>query len=223
MSTGALRRHSLPVNDPPQNNIRGWGHSRWLKSESVGTVESSIYSVNAELFNNISHPEILFWTRKNRLQSRAETMFLDAKLLLIAYLLRQAIALVGPLRASVSVKVRNGTVIGVNDERSQVQRFLGIPYAQPPVGDLRLRHAIPLNTSFDPLHAQSFGPACYGPEIDSNPRSSEDCLSLNIWRPAGQEKYSALKPVMVWFYGGGLQTGYTVRICCYSCCTRESY
>lgn len=138
-------------------------------------------------------------------------MFFNAKLLLITYLLGQAIASVDPLRSSVSVKIRNGTVVGVNDERNQVQRFLGIPYAQPPVGDLRLRHAIPLNTSFNTFHAQSFGSACYGPEIDSNPDSSEGCLTLNIWRPAGQNKADALKPVMVWFYGGGLRAGYTVR------------
>ncbi|KAL4801466.1 Alpha/Beta hydrolase protein [Aspergillus unguis] len=107
----------------------------------------------------------------------------------------------------ISVEIRNGTVIGVNDEINQVQRFLGIPYAQPPVGFLRLRQAVPLNASFDTFKAQSFGPACYGPEVDSNPNSSEDCLSLNIWRSSGRE--STLRPVLVWFYGGGLQNGYT--------------
>ncbi|KAL4968538.1 Alpha/Beta hydrolase protein [Aspergillus stella-maris] len=111
--------------------------------------------------------------------------------------------------SSVSVEIRNGTVIGINDESSQVQRFLGIPYAQSPVGDLRLRQSIPLNTTFGALKTLSFGPACYGPDLDSNPNSSEDCLTLNIWRGSRQNGPDALKPVMVWFYGGGLQTGYT--------------
>ncbi|KAL4918219.1 Alpha/Beta hydrolase protein [Aspergillus aurantiobrunneus] len=137
-------------------------------------------------------------------------------LLLIPCLLGQTIALVDSQRSSASVDIRNGTVIGVNDESSQVQRVLGIPYAQPPVGDLRLRHAVPLNAFFGTLNAQSFGPACYGPELDSNPDSSEDCLSLNIWRPSGQIEVDALRPVLVWFYGGGLQNGYTVRDCCYT-------
>ncbi|KAL4910113.1 hypothetical protein BDW74DRAFT_173580 [Aspergillus multicolor] len=128
--------------------------------------------------------------------------------LLVPYLIGQAVAL-AEQNSSVSVKIRNGTVVGVDYASSQVQHFLGIPYAQPPVGNLRLRQAEPLNASFGTLAAQSFGPACYGPDIDSNPNSSEDCLSLNIWRPDGHTGNNTPKPVLVWFYGGGLQRGYT--------------
>lgn len=215
MNIGILQGRFSPAKHPPHSNTWGWGHSRWLKAWGQWRAVKGSFNIQRQCgaFKNISGPNTLLWKREKRIQSQADTMFLDAKLLLIAYLLGQAIALVDPLHSSVSVKTRNGTVIGINDERSEVQRFLGIPYAQHPVGDLRLRHAIPLNTSFDTLHAQSFGPACYGPEIDSNPDSSEECLTLNIWRPVGQSKDNALRPVMVWFYGGGLRTGYTVRDC----------
>ncbi|KAL2872735.1 Alpha/Beta hydrolase protein [Aspergillus lucknowensis] len=137
-------------------------------------------------------------------------MLLDVcSLLLIPYLLGHAVASAGANHAPASVKIRNGTVVGVSDDSSRVQRFLGIPYAQAPVGDLRLQQARPLNTSFGTLHANSFSPACYGPEKDSNPNPSEDCLTLNIWRPFGQYCGGELKPVLVWFYGGGLMSGYT--------------
>jgi carboxylesterase type B len=88
-----------------------------------------------------------------------------------------------------------------------VQRFLGIPYAQPPVGKLRLQHAVPLNVSFGTLYANSFGPACYG---EGNPNPSEDCLTLNIWRPINTSVKADKLPVLVWFYGGGLIQGYSV-------------
>ncbi|KAL4933479.1 Carboxylesterase family-domain-containing protein [Aspergillus undulatus] len=134
--------------------------------------------------------------------------------LLIPYLLGQALAAVNPQSSSVSIKIRNDTIFGVSDESTQVQRFLGIPYAQPPVCDLRLRKAVLLKEKFDILKAQSFSPACYGPEVDSNPNSSEDCLTLNIWRTSNQNEPDALKPVLVWFYGKSLQRGFTVCTFC---------
>ncbi|KAL2788973.1 Alpha/Beta hydrolase protein [Aspergillus keveii] len=130
-------------------------------------------------------------------------------LLLVALLLGEAIASVTHQSSTATVRIRNGTVVGVNDDSNEVQRFLGIPYAQPPFNTLRLQQARPLNASFGTLHADSFGPACYGPELDSNPNSSEDCLTLNIWRPSGQHEEGDMKPVLVWFYGGGLRNGYT--------------
>ncbi|KAL4867710.1 Alpha/Beta hydrolase protein [Aspergillus spectabilis] len=130
-------------------------------------------------------------------------------LLLLPFFLGNVIASVGRQPQSISVHIRNGTVFGVDDDTNQVLRFLGVPYAQPPVGDLRLRHAIPLNKSFGSLHAKAFGPVCVGPDIDSNPNSSEDCRTLNICRPFEHKNVNQLKPVLVWFYGGGLQRGYT--------------
>ncbi|KAK6835108.1 alpha/beta-hydrolase [Apiospora arundinis] len=112
---------------------------------------------------------------------------------------------------SVSVTITNGTLVGVVDDNgiSTVNRFLGIPYAKPPTGDLRLRHATPLDASFGTLQASAFGPSCYG--SGPQPNASEDCLTLNIWKPAKSENMetNALLPVLVWFYGGGLAAGYT--------------
>jgi len=102
-----------------------------------------------------------------------------------------------------TVTLANGTVVGSTDSATNIQRFLGVPYAQPPVGDLRLRQAVSLNASFGTLQATMFGYSCHGRGPNGN--SSEDCLTLNIWRPCGLP--SAPLPVMVWLYGGGLAAG----------------
>lgn len=110
---------------------------------------------------------------------------------------------------STTVNLRNGTVVGVLDEANHVQSFLGVPYAEPPVGDLRLTQARPLESSFGHLAADTFGASCYG--SGDQPNASEDCLSLNIWRPVTDTIGHEALPVLVWFYGGGLTSGYTVR------------
>ncbi|KAH9240127.1 hypothetical protein K456DRAFT_1719459 [Colletotrichum gloeosporioides 23] len=105
-----------------------------------------------------------------------------------------------------SVLTTNGTVVGVNDAVNGVQTFLGIPFAEPPVGDLRLRQAVSLRKSFGNLQADKFGPSCYFARDQGN--SSEDCLTLNIWRPTNATSSSSQLPVLVWLYGGGLTNGY---------------
>lgn len=108
-----------------------------------------------------------------------------------------------------SVAIKNGTLVGSIDPTNKAQRFLGIPYAQPPVGRFRLRQAVALNSTFGTLNATKFGFDCYG--TGWNPNPSEDCLTLNIWRSYDPSQGSCDKvPVMVWFYGGGLTNGYTV-------------
>ncbi|KAK8017794.1 Alpha/Beta hydrolase protein [Apiospora rasikravindrae] len=115
---------------------------------------------------------------------------------------------VGGNAQSVSVTVANGTLVGVEDSATGIQRFLGIPYAQPPIGDLRLRQAKPLATSFGTWPADAFGSSCYGSR--AQPNASEDCLTLNIWRLTGkQAQENGSLPVLVWLYGGGLTAGYT--------------
>jgi carboxylesterase type B len=112
-------------------------------------------------------------------------------------------------QSTVSITINNGTIVGTRNETSNVDKFLGIPYAQPPINDLRLRQAVPIQQSFGTLRADAFGASCYGARNPSN--SSEDCLTLNIWRPAGVFQNETL-PVLVWIYGGGFMTGYTVSI-----------
>ena len=104
-----------------------------------------------------------------------------------------------------------GTVLGLSEGNLDVYR--GIPYAAPPVGDLRFRPPHQPQRWDGLLAADKFGPACIQPvrgaasgSIYANPAMtelSEDCLSLNIWAPEG----AARAPVLVWIHGGALRTG----------------
>lgn len=137
----------------------------------------------------------------------AHCRFFSSKMQLSTWL--AAFTILAKIANSQTVTITNGTVKGVNDTANNVQRFLGIPYAQPLVGNLRLHQSIPLKSSFGTLNATAFDPACYG---KTNPNPSKDCLTLNIWRPsdASNAAKDTLLPVLVWFYGGGLTVGYTV-------------
>lgn len=102
------------------------------------------------------------------------------------------------------VKVQNGIVQGTEEDGLTV--FRGVPFAQPPVGDLRWRAPQPPVKWEGIKQANSFAPA---PMQGGNPPSgkSEDCLYLNIWSPATTTHDKI--PVMVYIYGGGFAGGYT--------------
>lgn len=97
-----------------------------------------------------------------------------------------------------------------------VTAFLGIPYAQPPLGTLRFKKPQPLNKWSDIWNATKYANSCYqnidqsfpgfsGSEMwNPNTDLSEDCLYLNVWIPAPKPKNAT---VMIWIYGGGFQTG----------------
>ncbi|RMJ17199.1 hypothetical protein CDV36_003160 [Fusarium kuroshium] len=103
--------------------------------------------------------------------------------------------------------VKNGSYQGVHSTGYNQDFFLGIPYAQAPVGDLRFRNP----RSYDKTwkgnrEAIKYSPACvgYGPsQIGYD--TSEDCLYLNVIRPSGYEKKKL--PVAVWIHGGGYVQG----------------
>jgi para-nitrobenzyl esterase len=84
----------------------------------------------------------------------------------------------------------------------EVRIFKGIPYAAPPVGDLRWRAPKPAVHWEGTRKADEFGPVCMQ---GGNQKMGEDCLSLNIW--TGAKAASEKRPVMVWIYGGGYYTG----------------
>lgn len=108
------------------------------------------------------------------------------------------------------VKTHSGVVEGKN-AGGGVHAFLGIPYAEPPVGDLRWKPPVPARKWSGVRQATKFGARCMQGRIydDMNfrdPGGSEDCLFLNIWVPAN---HAVKLPVMVWIYGGGFAAGST--------------
>ena len=118
------------------------------------------------------------------------------------------------LRSTISsqtniVKILNGTVEGVK-EKSGIYSFKGIPFAAPPVGDLRWKAPQPAKKWEGVRKANKFGPRAMQPPIFSDMvfRSdgmSEDCLYLNIWAPEISQQKKL--PVLVYFYGGGFVAG----------------
>ncbi len=111
------------------------------------------------------------------------------------------------------VSTEHGILKGAWSEAdASIGVFRGIPYAQPPVGDLRWRAPQDLASWTGVRHATKFGAACWQSYSDDAfvwsrgefPRS-EDCLHLNIWQP---KKADATAPVMVWFHGGAHTGGF---------------
>ena len=108
------------------------------------------------------------------------------------------------------VTTSEGAVGGV--ERSGVTSYLGIPFAAPPVGDLRWRPPQPPARRSSELRATAYGAACPQPDREDGggvgrlATQSEDCLTLNIWVPHTTSA-AAPRPVMVWIHGGAHRLG----------------
>jgi para-nitrobenzyl esterase len=110
-----------------------------------------------------------------------------------------------------TVQTAHGPVSGV--QKGAVCVYRGIPYARPPVGDLRFRPPKPPEPWIEVRDASAFGPiAMQSPSpLESmfggkRPATSEDCLSVNVWTP-GPGDGRADRPVMVWIHGGAFVTG----------------
>lgn len=118
-------------------------------------------------------------------------------------------AAMGTLAADL-VQTANGTVEGGGVQPSGVRIFRGIPFAQPPTGDLRWREPQPVENWKDVRKAIDFGPRCmqariFDDMIFRSNGTSEDCLYLNVWTPAKSSRERL--PVLVYFYGGGFVSG----------------
>ncbi|KAL4928498.1 Alpha/Beta hydrolase protein [Aspergillus undulatus] len=106
-----------------------------------------------------------------------------------------------------TVHVKNGTYAGVYSPNYDQDFFLGVPYAQPPVDDLRFRLPESLNQCWeDTRDAKDYSPLCVGYGLDQTfYNQSEDCLYLNVIRPAGYEQTKL--PIAFWIHGGGFTNG----------------
>ena len=111
-----------------------------------------------------------------------------------------------------SVTLVQGQLIGTRLEETSpqpVEGFLGVPYALPPTGDRRFRPAEKVFPSSDTIDASKFGPAAPGKAlVVSGPKleQSEDCLTANIFRPAGTTESDKL-PVALYIHGGAFNRG----------------
>src|ERR1700730_10180097 len=115
------------------------------------------------------------------------------------------------------ITLDSGAVTGNWAANGHVRAYLGLPFAAPPVGDLRWKPPQPATPWQGVRAATSFGPQCLQP--GGSPKSvyfeysggdlpsSEDCLTLNVWAPTDAKDL----PVMVWIYGGGFQVGSSSR------------
>jgi para-nitrobenzyl esterase len=125
-----------------------------------------------------------------------------------------------------TVEANHETLVGAYGDRyPRVASFKGIPFAAPPVGELRWRAPQPHTPRAGVQTAQGFAAACFqdsyltdwyrrvgaafgaDPADFSDPPSSEDCLYLNVWTPALDR--SAHLPVMVWIHGGSNKSGWS--------------
>jgi para-nitrobenzyl esterase len=100
------------------------------------------------------------------------------------------------------VKLDTGLISGVATATPDVRAFKGIPYAAPPVADLRWRAPKPAAHWDGTRKADEFSPVCMQ---GGKQKMSEDCLYLNVW--TGAKSANEKRPVMFWIYGGGYYTG----------------
>ncbi|KAK7462578.1 hypothetical protein BaRGS_00038372 [Batillaria attramentaria] len=106
-----------------------------------------------------------------------------------------------------------GRMVTVSGET--VYQFLGVPFAEPPIGQLRFKKPVPVRPWNVTLNATEFAPSCPQPGWGADmgidiQHLSEDCLYLNIYtkvRPTQARSSSDLKTVMVWIHGGGFSGG----------------
>ncbi|HTI21826.1 MAG TPA: carboxylesterase family protein, partial [Kutzneria sp.] len=114
-------------------------------------------------------------------------------------------ALAGPDNRAPLARVETGLLRG--SDTAGVDSFRGIPYAAPPVGELRWRPPQPAASWPEVREATAYGNRCATAASGNGPRSeSEDCLFLNVQRPSYVHSGQRV-PVYFWIHGGGLQNG----------------
>ena len=114
------------------------------------------------------------------------------------------------LSAAISdpVRIDTGLISGIAGTTDDVRVYKGIPYAAPPVGELRWREPRPPSHWEGVRKADEFSPVCMQQQRAPNPSApapSEDCLYVNVWTAA--KSASERRPVIVWTYGGAFTSG----------------
>ncbi|KAK0260420.1 hypothetical protein LTR35_018009 [Friedmanniomyces endolithicus] len=109
--------------------------------------------------------------------------------------------------ATSTVHIKSGELEGQPANNAGIKAFLGIPFAAPPVGNLRWQSPQPAPAFSGVRNATAFGASCYSaaPAFPQGGPVSEDCLFANVW--TGAVSTIEVRPVMVWLYGGGFQFG----------------
>ncbi len=151
-----------------------------------------------------------------------QELWLLGSLAMAALLLASCRPVSAPAASSTGVVVEDGVVVKIDSGAVEgaaangVDAFLGIPYAAPPVGELRWRAPQPMMPWSGVRLATAFGSDCsQAPNVIEKIQTTpnEDCLYLNVWRPAqgaaGRTGESAGRklPVLVWIHGGGFVGG----------------
>ncbi|KAJ8910437.1 hypothetical protein NQ315_016982 [Exocentrus adspersus] len=112
---------------------------------------------------------------------------------------------------SPTVTIKQGELrgcIGTDIDGGRIISFLGIPYAKPPIGELRFKAPIPAGPWEGIRDATKEGDICYSRDMFLRTMAgSEDCLNLNVFTKSLPERSNPLKPVMVWIHGGAYLSG----------------